>query len=274
MIVPYLRGYGTTRFLSERDPPQRPASGAGGRHHRADGRARRSSGDRRRLRLGRADGRHRRGAVAGALQGAGLGQRLPDRQPARPAGCRCRRRPSCQWWYQFYFATDRGRAGYDSIPARVRQAHLADRLAEVGLRRRDVRAHRGGLRQPRSRRHRDPQLPLAARPGRRRGAIRRPGTAAGRRPRHHRARPSPWKATPTARRTRTRAPTPAKFSGTIRAPHHHRRRRAQPAAGGAARRSPRRSSTPVTTEERKCLPTTRVWDVLVIARRRSRSATG
>ena len=27
VIVPYLRGYGTTRFLSERHHPQRPAGG-------------------------------------------------------------------------------------------------------------------------------------------------------------------------------------------------------------------------------------------------------
>ena len=35
----------------------------------------------RRLRLGRAHRQHRRGALAGALQGDGLGQRLSDRQP-------------------------------------------------------------------------------------------------------------------------------------------------------------------------------------------------
>ena len=39
-----------------------------------------------RLRLGRAHGQHRRRALAGALQGAGLGQRLPDRQPASEQG--------------------------------------------------------------------------------------------------------------------------------------------------------------------------------------------
>ena len=39
VIVPYLRGYGTTRFLSERHVPQRPAGGRCARRHRADGRA-------------------------------------------------------------------------------------------------------------------------------------------------------------------------------------------------------------------------------------------
>ena len=57
------------------------------------------------------------------------------------------------------------------IPARFRQAHLAARVAEMGLRRRHVRSQRGGLRKSGPRRHRDPQLPLAARPGRRRAEI-------------------------------------------------------------------------------------------------------
>ena len=54
VIVPYLRGYGTTRFLSERDGAQRPAVGARRRHRRADGCAQDREGDPRRLRLGRA----------------------------------------------------------------------------------------------------------------------------------------------------------------------------------------------------------------------------
>ena len=47
------------------------------------------------------------------------------------------------WWYQYYFATERGRAGYEEIPARFCQADLADRFAEVELRRRHLRAQRG-----------------------------------------------------------------------------------------------------------------------------------
>ena len=65
----------------QRNRPQRPAVGARGRPHRLDGCAQDREGDPRRLRLGRADRRHRRGALAGALQGAGLGQRISDRQP-------------------------------------------------------------------------------------------------------------------------------------------------------------------------------------------------
>ena len=95
VIVPYLRGYGTTRFLSDDDDAQRPAVGARRRHHRADGCAGDRKGHDRRLRLGRAHRQHRRRALAGALQGDGLGERLSDRQPGSSASCRCRRRPSC-----------------------------------------------------------------------------------------------------------------------------------------------------------------------------------
>jgi len=38
-----------------------------------------------------------------------------------------------QWWYQFYFATERGRAGLRKKPARFREAHLAARFAEMEL---------------------------------------------------------------------------------------------------------------------------------------------
>ena len=67
VIVPYLRGYGTTRFLSTDTAPQRPAGGARGRCHRVDGCTRDRQGNRRGLRLGRSDRQHRRRAVAGAL---------------------------------------------------------------------------------------------------------------------------------------------------------------------------------------------------------------
>ena len=31
----------------------------------------------------------------------------------KPAGCRCRPEAELQWWYQYYFATERGQAGYE-----------------------------------------------------------------------------------------------------------------------------------------------------------------
>ena len=79
---------------------------------RADGRAEDRQGGARRLRLGRADRRRHRGAVAGALQGDRRGQRLPDHQSEGEPRSRCRRRPSYGWWYQYYFATERGATGY------------------------------------------------------------------------------------------------------------------------------------------------------------------
>ena len=39
-----------------------------------------------------------------------------------------------QWRYQYYFATERGRAGYEKYRERFCEAHLADRFAEVEVR--------------------------------------------------------------------------------------------------------------------------------------------
>ena len=169
-----------------RHAPQRPAGGPSRGCHRADGCARHREGHPGRLRLGGAVGRCRRGAVAGPLPGPGLGQRVPDRQPGRRRGT----------------AAAAGRAHlvvpvllrHRPRPGRIREyrrefSKLIWQLASprVGLRRRHVRAQRGRLRQPRSRRHRDPQLPLADRPGQGRTAIRRPGAATCRSSAHRRA---------------------------------------------------------------------------------------
>ena len=42
----------------------------------------------------------------------GVGERLPHRQPGRPARPPLPPEAELQWWYQYYFATERGRAGY------------------------------------------------------------------------------------------------------------------------------------------------------------------
>ena len=49
VIVPYLRGYGTTRFLSSDTLPQWPAVGRRRRYHRLDGCAQDREGDPRRF---------------------------------------------------------------------------------------------------------------------------------------------------------------------------------------------------------------------------------
>ena len=118
-----------------------------------------------------------------------------------------------QWWYQYYFATERGRAGYEKY--RRDFAKLIWQIASPKWDFDDATFDRSAacLRQSGPRRHRDPQLPLAARPGRGRAEVRRSGEAARRRRRSSPCPPSPSKATPTARRTRSRAPTPRKFSG-------------------------------------------------------------
>ena len=255
VIIPYLRGYGTTRFLSSDTSAQWPAVRARLRRHRPDGRAQDREGDHRRLRLGRAHRQHRRRALAGALQGHGVGQRLSDRQPARPTRCRCRRRPSSQWWYQFYFATERGRAGYDKYRRDFSKLIWQLGFAEVALRRRHVRSQRRGIRQPRSCRHRDPQLSLASRtwPTASRSTTRsKSGSPNSRSSRCPRSR---WKAMPTAHRIRTRAPTrrssPASTSTG-----------SSPAASGTTcrrkrrRRSPRPSSTsPAKADRQRPRPT-------------------
>ena len=113
VIVPYLRGYGATRFSLGGLAAQRTAVGARQRRDRPDGRAwgrERGSG---RLRLGRADGLHRRSAVAASVSRARLGERIPDRQPGgRQEAAAAPGR--ADWWYQFYFATARGEAGYQA----------------------------------------------------------------------------------------------------------------------------------------------------------------
>jgi pimeloyl-ACP methyl ester carboxylesterase len=50
--------------------------------------------------------------MAGALQGHGLRERLSDRQPGT-GKMPLPPKAELQWWYQYYFATERGRAGYE-----------------------------------------------------------------------------------------------------------------------------------------------------------------
>ena len=110
-----------------------------------------------------------------------VGQRLPDRQPGGRRSSRCRRRPSCSGGTSSTSPPSAGRAGYDAQPARVRQADLAHRVAASGTSttRRSTAAPRRST-TPTTSTIVDPQLPLAARAGRGRAAVRRAGAAAGR----------------------------------------------------------------------------------------------
>ena len=171
VIVPYLRGYGTTRFLSNDTLRNGQPSAIATDIDRVDGCAQDREGDSSPAstgargrptsspRFGRS-GARRLVSVSGYL----IGSQEAGKMPLPP-------KAELQWWYQFYFATERGRARLRKIPARFCQADLAARFAEMGFRRRHLRSQRGGLRQSGSCRDRDPQLPLAARPRRRRGEI-------------------------------------------------------------------------------------------------------
>ena len=143
-----------------------------------------------------------------SVSGYLIGSQEAGKQPLPP-------KAELAWWYQFYFATERGRAGYDAIPARLRASSSGSSRRRSGTSttpRSSARAasfdnpdHVGivihnyrwrlGLAEG------EPQYDeleqrLAAGPG------------------HHACPRSRSKATPTARRTRTRSAYAAKFTGT------------------------------------------------------------
>ena len=155
MIVPYLRGYGTTRFLSSETFRNGQQSALA-----VDIIALMDALKIEKAILAGFDWGARTANIIAALwperckamvsvSGYLIGSQEADKMPLPP-------KAELEWWYQFYFATERGRAGYDKYRREFCEAHLAARFAEVGLRRCHVRSQRGGLRQPGSRRHRDP----------------------------------------------------------------------------------------------------------------------
>ncbi|HEY9254833.1 MAG TPA: alpha/beta hydrolase, partial [Stenotrophomonas sp.] len=112
VIVPYLRGYGVTRFVSNDTPRNgQPAALADDVVQLMDA-----------LRLRTAvlagfDWGARSAAIVAALRpervkalvsvsGYLIGSQQAAQAPLPPEA-------ELQWWYQFYFATERGRAGYD-----------------------------------------------------------------------------------------------------------------------------------------------------------------
>ncbi|HTE37670.1 MAG TPA: alpha/beta hydrolase [Reyranella sp.] len=112
VIVPHLRGYGTTRFLSDATPRNGQQAALA-----VDIVALMDA-----LRIGKAtvagcDWGARTANVIAALwperckamvsvSGYLIGSRDANRMPLPP-------KAELQWWYQYYFATERGRAGYD-----------------------------------------------------------------------------------------------------------------------------------------------------------------
>jgi pimeloyl-ACP methyl ester carboxylesterase len=112
VIVPYLRGYGTTRFLSEATLRNGQQSALG-----VDVVALMDALGIDQAIIGGFDWGARTAGVMAALwpercraivsvSGYLIGSQKANQAPLPPAA-------ELQWWYQYYFATERGRAGYE-----------------------------------------------------------------------------------------------------------------------------------------------------------------
>src|SRR5688572_23189385 len=113
VIVPYLRGYGTTRFLSSEAPRNgQPAALA------IDVIALMDALEIEKAIVAGCDWGARTAAIVAALwpqrckalvsvSGYLIGGREANKKPLPPQA-------ELQWWYQFYFATERGRVGYEA----------------------------------------------------------------------------------------------------------------------------------------------------------------
>ena len=112
VVIPYLRGYGSTRFLSEetfRNGEQAALA--------LDAVALLDALEIERAIFGGCDWGARTADIVAALwpercralvsvSGYLIGSQEANKAPLPPEG-------ELQWWYQYYFATDRGRAGYE-----------------------------------------------------------------------------------------------------------------------------------------------------------------
>jgi len=112
VIIPHLRGFGTTRFLSDRTPRNGQPAALG-----ADVVALMDAIKIQRATLAGYDWGARSAAIVAALwperckalvsvSGYLIGSQRANQAPLPPAA-------EYQWWYQYYFATERGRAGYE-----------------------------------------------------------------------------------------------------------------------------------------------------------------
>jgi len=113
VIVPYLRGYGTTRFLSDASPRNGQQAALG-----VDTIALMDALGIGQAIIGGFDWGARSADVVAALWpdrckalvsvgGDLIGSKAANKAPLSP-------RAEYAWWYQYYFATERGRAGYDT----------------------------------------------------------------------------------------------------------------------------------------------------------------
>jgi len=112
VVVPYLRGYGTTRFLSDKSVRNGQPSAIA-----LDVIALMDALNIQRATVGGCDWGARTANIMAALwpervksmvsvSGYLIGSQAAGKLPLPPSA-------ELQWWYQFYFATDRGRAGYE-----------------------------------------------------------------------------------------------------------------------------------------------------------------
>ena len=183
VLVPYLARLWHDAVHLEPDRAQWPALGARPRHGRVHGCAQDSESH-----VGGCDWGARTANIVAALwperckamvsvSGYLIGNQEAGKVPLPPEA-------EFQWWYQYYFSTERGREGYEKYRHDFAKLIWQTRLAEVELRRRHVRPQCGVLRQSGSRQHHDPQLSVATRTGRRRSQVRRIGKAPGGRAGH------------------------------------------------------------------------------------------
>ena len=231
-----------------RDVPQRRAGGARARHDRPDGRPRdrdarsspASTGEPGRPTSSRRSGRSAATALV-SVSGYLIGSQAAGKLPLPPEA-------ELQWWYQYYFATERGRAGYEKY--RREFAKLIWRTASPKWNFDDATFERSAA----SFDNPDHVAIVIHNYRWRLGLadgeaeIRRPRAAARRRPGHRRARRSRSRATRTARRIRPRPPTPRSSRARTRTG------RSRAASGTTCprrrrRRSPRPSSTSTPTDD-------------------------
>ena len=214
VIVPYARGYGSTSFLSSGTPRTGQPSALA-----VDTIALMDALNIKQATIAGFDWGARTADIVAALwpdrvkgivsvSGYLIGSQEAGKMPLPP-------KAELQWWYQYYFATERGREGYDKY--RREFAELIWKLASPKweFERRDIRSQRGSFRQSGSRRYRDPQLSMAARIGTRRSRPGRTGSEVGRGAAGQRADRSPLKAMRTARLIRSRPLTPRSSPANI-----------------------------------------------------------